>query len=296
MKKVIGTIFLICITLSVNAQLLWKVSGNGLTQPSYIMGTHHLAPLSIKDSIQGLQTALDNTKQVYGELKMSTMQDQAKVMEIMKKYMVTETDTTFKSLFTDEEYEMINKYSKENLMFDLAMMPKVKPAFLSNNLVVILYMKHVGGYNPQEQLDTYFQTQATEKGKKADGLETIEFQMNLLYNKTPLKRQAEQLLCMLNNVKPTIDQTKKLTATYMAQDLDAMSKIADESLGGPQCEMTPQERAILIDNRNKTWTNQLPSIMKEAPTFIAVGALHLPGNNGLLNLLKQQGYTVEPVR
>lgn len=296
MKKVIGTIFLICITLSVNAQLLWKVSGNGLTQPSYIMGTHHLAPLSIKDSIQGLQTALDNTKQVYGELKMSTMQDQAKVMEIMKKYMVTETDTTFKSLFTDEEYEMINKYSKENLMFDLAMMPKVKPAFLSNNLVVILYMKHVGGYNPQEQLDTYFQTQATEKGKKADGLETIEFQMNLLYNKTPLKRQAEQLLCMLNNVEPTIDQTKRLTATYMAQDLDAMSKIADESLGGPQCEMTPQERAILIDNRNKTWTNQLPSIMKEAPTFIAVGALHLPGNNGLLNLLKQQGYTVEPVR
>lgn len=296
MKKVIGTIFLICITLSVNAQLLWKVSGNGLTQPSYIMGTHHLAPLSIKDSIQGLQTALDNTKQVYGELKMSTMQDQARVMEIMKKYMVTETDTTFKSLFTDEEYEMINKYSKENLMFDLAMMPKVKPAFLSNNLVVILYMKHVGGYNPQEQLDTYFQTQATEKGKKADGLETIEFQMNLLYNKTPLKRQAEQLLCMLNNVEPTIDQTKRLTATYMAQDLDAMSKIADESLGGPQCEMTPQERAILIDNRNKTWTNQLPSIMKEAPTFIAVGALHLPGNNGLLNLLKQQGYTVEPVR
>ena len=58
-------------------------------------------------------------------------------------------------------------------MFDIAMMPKVKPAFLSNNLVVILYMKHVGGYNPQEQLDTYFQTQATEKGKKQTDLKLL---------------------------------------------------------------------------------------------------------------------------
>lgn len=48
--------------------------------------------------------------------------------------------------------------------------------------------------------------------------------MNLLYNQTSLKRQAEQLLCMLNNVEPTIDQTQRLTATYMTQDLDAMSK------------------------------------------------------------------------
>ena len=94
------------------------------------------------------------------------MQDQTKAAALLQKYMTTETDTTFKSLFTDEEYELINKCSKENLMFDIAMLPKVKPAFLSNNLIVILYMKHVGGFNPQEQLDTYFQTQATEKGKR----------------------------------------------------------------------------------------------------------------------------------
>lgn len=60
--------------------------------------------------------------------------------------------------------------------------------------------------------------------------------------------------------------------------------------------MTPQEKATLIDDRNKKWAKQLPAIMKEAPTFIAVGALHLPGENGILNLLKQQGYTVDPVK
>ena len=79
MKKILGSLFILCFAFSANAQLLWKISGNGLTQPSYAMGTHHLATLSIKDSIQGLQAALDNTKQVYGELKMSEMQSPTKV-------------------------------------------------------------------------------------------------------------------------------------------------------------------------------------------------------------------------
>ena len=206
--------------------------------------------------------------------------------------MTTETDTTFKSLFTDEEYELINKCSKENLMFDIAMLPKVKPAFLSNNLIVILYMKHVGGFNPQEQLDTYFQTQATEKGKKTEGLETMDFQMDLLYNQSSLKRQAETLLCFINNIDENIELTKKLTSAYMAQDLAAMEKISD----GELCSMTPQEKTNMIDNRNQNWVKALPEIMETAPTFIAVGALHLPGENGVLNLLKKQGYTIDPVK
>ena len=54
MKSFIGAVIFICVALSANAQLLWKVSGNGLSSPSYIMGTHHLAPLSVKDGITGL--------------------------------------------------------------------------------------------------------------------------------------------------------------------------------------------------------------------------------------------------
>lgn len=292
MKKILGTFILFCFALSANAQLLWKISGNGLNKPSYVMGTHHLASLSIKDSIQGLQAALDETQQVYGELKMSEMQNPTAAAALMQKYMTTETDTTFKSLFTDEEYEKINQCAKENLMFDIALLPKVKPVFLSNNLLVILYMKHIGGFNPQEQLDTYFQTQATEKGKKAEGLETLDFQLNLLYNGSSLKKQAESLLCFINNIDENLELAKKLTMAYMAQDLEDMEKISDSEL----CAMSQQEKAAMIDHRNIKWAKMLPEIMNAAPTFVAVGVLHLPGENGLLNLLKQQGYTVEPVK
>ncbi len=294
MKKILAFFLLLAFAFSANAQLLWKISGNGLAQPSYIMGTHHLAPLHIKDSIAGMLKAMDETQQVYGELKMTDVQSPA-VMQLMQKMIMIESDTTLQSLLTPQEYELANKYSKENLKMDLAMVPKIKPAFLINNMTVILYMKKVQNYNPQEQLDSYFQIQAAQQGKAVAGLETPEFQFDLLYNKTSLKRQAQQLMCLFNNIDTAIRQLKDLTVAYMHQDLEAMMKISDERFNN-NCDPLPQEIEILIYNRNKSWASMLPSIMKDKPTFVAVGALHLPGEKGLLNLLKKQGYTVEPVK
>lgn len=294
MKKLLGIILLACITINIQAQLLWKISGNGLDKPSYILGTHHLAPLSIKDSIAGLPSAFDATTQVIGELKMAEMNTPA-ILQTMQRMMTTETDTTFKSLFTPEEYDMIAKHVKENLMFDVAMTPKIKPSFLQNNLVVVLYMKYASKFNPTEQLDGYFQKEAANKGKKIVALETPEFQFNLLYNGTSLKRQAEQLLCLLNNIEKAIDQAQRLTASYMNQDLNDLLKLSEERCGD-QCDPLPGEMEMLVDNRNKTWGEKLPALIKAEPSFIVVGALHLPGENGLLNLLKKQGYTIEAVK
>ena len=88
MKSFIGAVIFICVALSANAQLLWKVSSNGLSSPSYIMGTHHLAPLSVKDGITGLQKAMDETQQVYGELKMSDIQSPATIQKMQKMMMM----------------------------------------------------------------------------------------------------------------------------------------------------------------------------------------------------------------
>lgn len=295
MKKILAIIVLLSSVLSAQAQLLWKVSGKGLEQPSYIMGTHHLAPLSIKDSIVGMKQALAETKQVVGEVTMSEMQNPTTIAKTMKELMLTTSDTTFQSLFTPEEYQMINTYSKENLKFDIALMPKLKPVFLSNNLTVVLYMKHVGGFNQQEQLDSYFQTQALASGKKVSGLETMDFQFNLLFNGTSLKRQAEQLLCMLNDVDAYIDDLKRVTAAYNAQDLETMTQIMNQRRNN-QCDPLPGEMEALLDNRNKQWAEKLPTIMKTDPTLVVVGAGHLLGECGLLALLKKQGYTVEPAK
>lgn len=294
MKTFIGAIIFICVALSANAQLLWKVSGNGLNEPSYIIGTHHLAPFSIMDSIAELQKALKETQQVYGELKMSEMQAPATIQKMQQAMMIV-GDTTLTSLLSPEDFAIANKFCKENLMIDLSAVSKLKPAFLLNNIAVAVYVKHIGNFNPQEQLDTFFQSQATHNGKKAEGLETPEFQFNLLFNGYSLQRQAQLLMCTLRNIDSEVESLKKLTNAYMRQDLNEMLRISEERKGN-DCDPTPAEEDAMIYNRNRTWAEKLPTIMKAAPTFVAVGALHLPGEKGLLNLLKKQGYTVEAVK
>lgn len=102
-------------------------------------------------------------------------------------------------------------------------------------------------------------------------------------------------MCTLNNIDGEVDNLKKLTDAYMKQDLNTMLKISEERRND-QCDPLPGEEDAMIYDRNKAWAKQLPTIMKTTPTFVAVGALHLPGEKGLLNLLKKQGYKVEPVK
>ena len=291
MKKIFALLMFFCITLGVNAQLLWKVSGNGLDKPSYIFGTHHVAPLSMKDSIAGMTEAMNGTSQVYGELVMEDMMKPEMLMK-MQQAMMLPTDTTLKSLFTQAQYDSIASVVKENIGMELAMFDKLKPAALNAQLAVVLSVKALKGYNPQEQLDTWFQTQAKQAGKKVGGLETMESQINVLYNSQSLKRQAQQLYCSATHIDYGIDMTRRLAEAYLNQDLDKLLEITEEKMGNA-CDSTPEEEEALIYGRNANWAKQMPGIMKQASTLFVVGAGHLPGEHGVLKLLEKQGYTVE---
>ena len=294
MKKLLGILLFISIALSANAQLLWKVSGKGLEKPSYIFGTYHLSPLSIKDSIAAMPQAMSETTQVYGEVVMSEMATPA-FMQSMQQQMMMPKDTTLQSLFTPEQYEEVGKVVKENMMVDIAMLAQLKPAAINQQLVVLLYMKHTPGFNPQEQLDTYFQQQAGQQGKKVGGLETAPSQIDILFNSQTLQRQANLLYCAISDIEKGIEQSKRLIAAYEKQDLDAMLQLMEER-DGNSCDPLPGEMEAMLDNRNKAWVEKMPTIMTEAPTLFVVGAGHLPGDNGVLNLLKQQGYTIEAMK
>ena len=201
-------------------------------------------------------------------------------------------DTTLKSLFTQAQYDSIASVVKENIGMELAMFDKLKPAALNAQLAVVLSVKALKGYNPQEQLDAWFQTQAKQAGKKVGGLETMESQINILYNSQSLKRQAQQLYCSATHIDYGIDMTRRLAEAYLNQDLDKLLEITEEKMGNA-CDSTPEEEEALIYGRNANWAKQMPGIMKQASTLFVVGAGHLPGEHGVLKLLEKQGYTVE---
>ncbi len=293
MKRLITLLLVVAATLGAQAQLLWKVSGNGLDQPSYLFGTYHLAPLGIKDSIAALPQAMQDVQQVYGEIVMADMMKPETLMK-MQQQMMLPADTTLKSLFSPAEFETIAQAVQEYLKVDIALLDRMKPAALMQQLTVLFYLKHTPGYNPQEQLDASFQQEATKAGKKVGGLETVQSQLDILFNK-PLRRQAEDLYCFLSNPDKAERQAKEVIAAYAAQDLDAMLRLMEEK-EGTKCDPTPEEMAQLLYDRNHAWAKQMPALMQAAPTLFVIGAGHLPGDQGLIKLLQAQGYAVEALK
>ena len=141
-------------------------------------------------------------------------------------------------------------------------------------------------------IDDFFQKEASKQGKSVGGFETLAFQLNLLYGNT-MEEQKEALMCMVDNGEVIKKLEEDMAQAYLSRDLNSLKEILDRKMA--ICS-SPEETAKMLDNRNADWLTKMPGIMNEKPTLFAVGAGHLLGNNGVLNLLRKAGYTVESVR
>ena len=298
-KKFLITVLLAFATLVTNAQLLYKISGNGLTSPSYIVGTYHLAPVSFIDSIPGIQQAMADTQQTYGELIMEQMLA-ADSLALMQQAMMLPDGITLDKLFTADEMSRLNAYMKSLLGMDLTnpmlaqQMGKMTPIALSTTLSMLNYMKKGEQFDPQNSFDDYFQKEAHAQGKDIGGLETMAFQIKTLFNGTSLERQKEQLMCMVDNAAFYDEIDDSTIRAFYAQDINAIKAVMDIKLHN-SCDSSPEEENQLIYNRNADWLTKMPALMAKKPSLFAVGAGHLPGERGVLNLLRQAGYSVEGV-
>lgn len=273
-----------------SAQVLYKVEGNGLTSPSYIFGTHHLAPISVIEDF-GATAPFKGATQVVGEIDMT--QDQMQMAMSMQSHMLAPSDSTLSKVISPKDYAIVNEQFKKWAPMpgmDLTMLEPMKPMAVNTIVVAGMTREAMPGYNPEEQLDGWFQTTGQQDGKKIIPLETVEQQAALLFDTTPISFQADALVEMLKNPDKAVSQTKILSDAYMAQDLDKMLKLSEEE------EEHPEFMIALLDRRNADWLTKLPGIFKEGSTFVAVGALHLAGDKGIIEGLRKAGYTVTPVK
>ncbi len=294
MKRYSLMLALLMLALASQAQLLWKVSGNGLARPSYIMGTYHFAPASMIDKIPGMQQALEGCDVVFGEIDNEEMMSQDAQMK-MGMAMVAPPDSTLDKLFTPEQYAIVedvfNKYFG-GMGVTLSQMNMLKPSAISVQMQAMQAVKYFPNFNVNEQIDMGVQNRANEMGRPSEGLETIQEQIDLLFN-APLTEQAEGLLEACKKDDYFVVQSSALVEAYMAQDLDKIKDIiADPEIGGDN----PEELDALIYDRNRNWVPKLMAIMPERACLVCVGAGHLVGDQGVLQLLRDEGYTVEPMK
>lgn len=281
------------------AQILYRISGNGLESPSYIVGTYHLAPASFADSIPGMDKAVTETNQVCGELDMMDAFKPENAARLLKSQMLPE-GVTLSSLLTAEQLKRLNALLLEVMGSNLedeafaAQMEKMNPAAITTNLTLTSYMKETPSFNPMELIDSYFQVQALQNGKPVKGFETVDFQMGILYNK-PLDKQVSELMCLVDHFEEANETVNRITTAYFSQNLKKIEDALEEE-SKVDCGTTPEDEDILINNRNRNWVETMPSMMTEQPTLFVVGAAHLCGEQGVLNLLEKAGYTVEGVK
>ena len=301
MRKIFLSLFLAFASIVVcNAQLLYKISHKNLAKPSYIVGTYHLAPASFVDSIPGARDVLNAVDVVCGEVVMSEMESKENEKKV-KDAMMLPDGKSLADVLTADEMKRLNDYMTKIMGVNLenpilkSQMGKMTPMAISTQLQLVQYMKNTPKFNPLKLIDNYFQKAAKKAGKRVLGLETVDFQIKTLYLGTSIERQKEQLFCMVDNSEYYALQMKELARAYFAQDMQALWDLTEEKLGN-SCDSTPEEDLALIYGRNAAWVEQIPAMISENSILFVVGAAHLPGEQGVLELLKAKGYSVEAVK
>lgn len=259
--------------------LLWKISGNGFSKPSYIYGTIHM--ICAKDFVidETLKQRFSTTDKVYLEVDMD---DPAMNMKMLQLSMLQ--GKKLSDFFNKEDYSRLNTFFKDSIGMPLAMLNTMKPFVLFS----LLTLKTLPCAQ-QESYEMSFVKMAREQNKEVQGLETIEEQMKI-FDDMPDTVQAQMLLRYVNE----FDQQKKdfanMVQLYKKQDLDSLYQ---QIMASPDIAGSEEE---LLFKRNKNWIPVIESAMKNESLFIAVGAGHLAGQQGVLNLLKEKGYTIEAVK
>jgi hypothetical protein len=270
--------------------LLWEISGNGLVQKSYLYGTIHMIAKSDFFITEPTRLALESSEKVVFEINLRKMKNPMAMLSIFSKAMMKD-GKRLRDLISPEDYALV-KRKFETIGLPLTMLERVKPLFLASFAD--------GDGMPNRESSTSYEMEfleiAEKNDKLLDGLETVEFQMGI-FDSIPYRAQAEMLVANLKSDKKEDNEFKKMVNLYKTQDIEALCQTiqADTTTSTGGEGLGAYEEMLLV-NRNRNWIPIMGRMMREKKTFFAVGAGHLAGANGVIRLLRREGYKVRAVK
>jgi uncharacterized protein YbaP (TraB family) len=285
MKNLLLAIGIVLLTL-VNASvtygqktLLFKISGNGLTKPSYVFGTMHMVCTDTYQIPAIVKNAVTKTDVIYTEVEIANMQ--AAAVGAMK-YMIAQPDSALDKVLSEVDFKKVSSFVLDTLGMPIDQLKMFKP-----NAIATIGLQKAAPCAPFSSVEELLI--AAYPAKKNKGLESIAYQMQLLMS-APIPEQAKILLKTIDKWNLGKAEIKQMVDAYTATDLALVASLINSS---ETSDMMNKE--TMIDGRNKNWVKKMPALMKKQSVFFAVGAGHLPGKLGVLELLKAKGYTVTPV-
>lgn len=284
-KHILSLLLVLGVSWGSKAQtdgILWKISGKGLTKPSYLFGTIHYHCQAASFNKPVLINAIKASSQVALEINLSDMN----VLMAMYAKSMQPSGSSLVQLYSSSDYGIIDTTCRQFLDDSLANFDTKSPI----DLLSTLYMSTAFTGCKGLPIDFLVVEMAKKAGKPIMGLETYAFQDSLL-KAIPLSTQASWLLEFCKENEKTKSDFKALQKAYDNQSCSELYRLTLET--SPEFAFLKE---ALLDNRNEKWANFLLANMITESYFIAVGAGHLSGEKGLIKLLTQAGYTLSPIK
>lgn len=259
--------------------LLWKISGNGLRKPSYLYGTIHLKDARVFQFGDTVLAAFDACKAVAGELDMDSMGNPFAALRMV----MMPKDTTLEMLLSEQDYAFVKQKAQEQLGNKAFLVDRMKPFFTA-----ALFTLDDMQTDSTLSVDEYFQKRGKKRKMKVTGIESVQEQMNAI-NSISLKEQADMLVESLKETGETDDYSDKFIQLYLNQDIGKLEQAFHDQ------ESSDMFMQSLLFGRNRIMADRIAVLIRKQPTFVAIGAGHLAGKEGVINLLKDKGYTLTPV-
>lgn len=263
-----------------NSTLLWEVTGKGLAKPSYFLGTMHL--LCPEDAFlsPSVLEVLNYSEKVYLEVDMDDMGQMLSGMKSMQ----MRNGTKLSDLLTEAEMEKVKAYFEGKLPLPFAMVQNYKPM-----LLMAMVAQQSLPCNAGSGTEMLLMAEAGKRKKSIDGLETLAFQASI-FDSIPYSDQAKALLEAMNDTTDQKQQALEMVTSYQQQDLDRILKLTEDENSGMANYLD-----LFLFKRNRNWVDQFEKLAPLGSYLFAVGAGHLPGKEGVLELLRQKGYTLRPL-
>lgn len=286
MKKYIVLLILISISAQVFSQklektLLWEISGNGLKKPSYIYGTIHASCEQDVVLTPALKNALQNTDQLYLELDMD---DPGLQMEMMS-HMLMKDGVTLQNLVSEQDFQLAStKFAEMTGGLPLASLSSVKPLLLTAFMLPSMLDCKTTSW------EEFLMENIKAQKKEVYGLEKVTEQLSV-FDSIPYQVQADEMMSSLKGEEKDKKELEQMLKLYAEKDIEGLHKFMHDS-----SPMMGTYEDVLLDSRNKNWVKLIPGIVSKNATIFAVGAGHLAGKNGVVNLLRAKGFTVSAVK
>lgn len=293
MKLILSAVLIFTCTLTFSQQiqeksLLWKVYGNGIKDTSYLYGTIHMIEKKDFKITPQINRTFKRANTLVMEVNLD-MDNQTK-KEIATQIMFP-NHKSIKDYLTQSDYQYFHSYMVDTLKIiplKVTIYEMMTPFFLQA-IILKEQMKKVVSYEEK------YAKMAKKKEKLF--VETIQEQLNVVAGDS-LNIQVEKMIKDMRAGKMNAKtEFKKMSDLYLRQDLQGLHDYIVQSM--VETEGTLEKSKVMMEkmlvNRNKNWIPKLENWMKQKSLYVAVGAGHLAGEEGIINLLKKQGYSVEPV-